>query len=153
MPWRGLSDGHSLEHLGADECWGLLGRHGFGRVCFWSDDRVHVAMTPFVARPPRIYFRAVAFGSVARRVLTRPVTLQADDMHHDRQATWAVTATGSAQHVRDASTLASLWTPVRPEPWDVGQGSLWIELTPDDVQGQRLRPWPPGSPHVIVAQN
>ena len=47
--------------------------------------------------------------------------------------------TGDVQPVEDAATLASLWTPVRPVQWDAGQSSLWVALTPDDVQGRRVR--------------
>lgn len=139
MPWRALNDGQSLEHLGAAECWRLLGSQRFGRLCFCVDDRVEVVLTPYVARTDRIYFRAATFGPVARRVLTRQVTLQVDDLRGDRQAGWSVTATGTAVHVEDAATLASLWSPVRPAPWGSDQEALWVELAPDDVRGQRLR--------------
>ena len=139
MPWRGLSEGQALETLGPKECRSLLESHAFGRLCFSTDDRVQVALTPYVAREGRIYFRAAAFGTVARRVLTRPVTLHIDDLQGNKQASWSVTAIGAAQHVTDAATLAALWTPIRPAPWGIGQESLWIELTPDAVQGQQLR--------------
>ncbi|MFB9312774.1 pyridoxamine 5'-phosphate oxidase family protein [Nocardioides plantarum] len=138
-PWRGLSDGQTLDHLGVEECWRLLGSQSFGRLSFSVDDRVQVALTPYVARTSRVFLRAAAFGSVARRVVTRPVTLQIDDLSGDHHATWSVTATGTAHHVDDAATLAALWTPVRPAPWGVGQESLWIELLPDEVHGQRIR--------------
>ena len=135
MPWLGLNEGESL---GTDECWRLLGSCTLGRLCLDTGERVHVALTPYVVRERRVCFRAVAFGLVARHVLTRPVTFQADDVHDDGGAAWAVTATGGAAHVSDPATLAALWTPVRPPTWSVRPESVWIALTPDDVRGQRL---------------
>jgi nitroimidazol reductase NimA-like FMN-containing flavoprotein (pyridoxamine 5'-phosphate oxidase superfamily) len=139
MPWRGLPDGSSVAPLGADECWRLLGNHTFGRICFGVDERVQVVLTAFATRAQHVYFRAAAFGPVARRVLTRPVTLQVDDLQGDQAASWSITVTGVAHPVDDPATLAALWTPVRPAVREHRQDSLWIALTPDDLQGQRFR--------------
>jgi len=139
MPSRGPSERPLFGRLGADECRWLLSSRSSGRICFSVDDRVQVMLTAYVARTDRIYFRAAAFGRVARRAQTRPVTLQVDDMQSDHQASWSVTVTGTSQRVDDAATLASLWSPVRPVPWEAGQEPLWIALAADDVQGQRLR--------------
>jgi nitroimidazol reductase NimA-like FMN-containing flavoprotein (pyridoxamine 5'-phosphate oxidase superfamily) len=138
MPWRALNDGSAGERPGAAECWRLLGAHSVGRLCFCVGERVHVVLTAYVVLDEHLYFRAAAFGPLARRVLTRPVTLQVDDLQSDRRATWTVTATGAAQHVDDASTLAALWTPVRPTPQDVGHEPRWISLTPDEIQCRRI---------------
>jgi uncharacterized protein len=140
MPTRGLSDGPAFVRLGADECWQLLASRSFGRISFCVDHRVEVVLTAYVIRSDSIFFRAAAFGPVARQAQTRPVTLQIDDMHDDQQATWSVKVTGSAHRVDDAATLASLWTPVRPQSWESGVEPLWIGLTPQDVQGKRGRP-------------
>jgi hypothetical protein len=139
VPWRGLRQSQVLERLGAAECWRVLEAHRFGRLCFCTDDRVEVAMTPYVAGQGRIHLRAAAFGPLARRVLARPVTLQLDDLQGDQQASWAVTVTGAVHPVEDAATLAALWTPVRPAPWATGREAMWVELVPDDVRGQRSR--------------
>jgi hypothetical protein len=142
-PWPGVPDGSSSAPLGVEECWRLLGGHASGRLsgrlCFRVDEGMQVLLTPFATRDQHVYFRAAAFGPVARRVLTRPVTLEADDLQTDRPASWSVTVTGVAHAVDDPATLAALWTPVRPVPRELHQDSLWIALTPDDVQGQRFR--------------
>ena len=139
MPLRGLNEGPALEPLGVEECWRLLGTSPTGRICFSVDHRVQVLLAAVVVHRDRVHFRASAFGTVARRVLSRPVTLEVDDLQPDQPVTWAVTMTGDVQPVEDAATLASLWTPVRPVQWDAGQSSLWVALTPDDVQGHRVR--------------
>lgn len=117
----------------------MLGSRSEGRVCFSVDGRVQVVPATYAARQDRIFLRVVAFGSVARHVLTGPVTLQVDALLGVGRTSWAVTATGTARHVSDAATLASLWTPVRPASWESGQETLWVALTPDDVQGRGLR--------------
>lgn len=137
---RTLSDRPAFEHLGAAECWQLVRSRSFGRICFWVDDRVQVVLAAYTVKGERVYFRAAAFGEVARRVRSRAVTLQVDDMTADHQAGWAVTVTGAARLVSDPGTVASLWSPVRPVTWEFGAEPLWISLTPDDVQGQRMRP-------------
>lgn len=138
MPTRGLSNGPAFARLGSTESWRLLGSRSFGRVSFSIDERVHVVQTGYVVVEGTIYFRAAAFGAVARQVESRPVTLQADDMVEDRQAHWSVTFTGRAHRVHDAATLALLWSPLRPHAWETGVDGLWIALVPDDVRGQRL---------------
>lgn len=134
-----LSERPAFEQLGADECWRLLGSRTFGRICLSVEERVHVGLTSYVVQAGRVYFRAAAFGAVARRARSRPVTLEVDDVAGDRLAGWVVTATGLAHHVDDAATLASLWSPVRPVPWESGLEPLWIALAPDVVEGRRLR--------------
>lgn len=139
IPSRGLTDGPAFESLTTEECWRLLGSRSVGRLCFCVDSRVQVVLTAYDSRPQVLYFRAAAFGAVARQVRSRPVTLQLDDQQGNQQADWVVTATGTARLLDDASTLASLWTPVRPAPVAVGQDPLWFALTPDDVRGRRRR--------------
>jgi nitroimidazol reductase NimA-like FMN-containing flavoprotein (pyridoxamine 5'-phosphate oxidase superfamily) len=138
MSSRGLNDGPAFARLGSAESWRLLATRSFGRVSFSLEDRVHVVQTSYVVRDGVIYFRAAAFGAVARQTESRPVTLQVDDMLGDHQAHWSVTFSGRAHRVDDAATLALLWSPVRPHAWESGVDGLWIALEPDDVRGQRL---------------
>ena len=73
------------------------------------------------------------------RTAGRPVTLEVDDVSGDRQATWSVTVTGDSHPVEDAATLAALWSAVRPQAWESSQEAIWISLSAEDVQGQRVR--------------
>ena len=139
MPDRGLNGGPALEHLSTAGCWTLLASRSFGRLCLYADGRVQVSMTAFAVRDDAVYFRATAFGPVARLAPSRPVTLQVDDIVDDQRAGWSVTVTGRAERVTDAATLASLWTPVRPLTWDAGAEPIWMSLTGDDVRGLRVR--------------
>lgn len=139
MPSRSVTGGPTLELLAVAECWRLLSTHGVGRTCFCVDDRIPVLPTGYVTHQDRVYVRAAAFGRLAHEALSRPVTLEVDDQEQGQAATWAVTVTGTARHVEEAATLASLWTPVRPTAWETGQRSVWVALTPDDVQGRRVR--------------
>lgn len=139
MSSRSMTGGPTLALLEVAESWRLLGGHCVGRICFSVDDRIRVLPTTYVTHQDLVYFRAAAFGKLAHQVLARPVTLEVDDQQDGRAATWVVTVTGHARHVEDAATLASLWTPVRPTAWETGQRSLWVALTPDDVQGRRIQ--------------
>lgn len=132
-----MTEGTSFEHLGTQECLELLRGRDFGRVCFAVDDVAQVLLTGYVVGEEAVYFRASAFGPVARQVESRPVTLQVDDMGAHAQAGWSVTFTGSAHRELDPATLASLWTPVRPVAWDDGVETQWIALVPESVRGQR----------------
>lgn len=139
MPTPSLAHGPAFERLGPDESWQLLATHAFGRICFCAGDRTQLVLTAYLVQGGTIYFRASAFGAVARQVESRPVTLQVDDMCADSQASWSVTFTGTSHRVVDAATQASLWSPVRPHAWDTGGEGLWIALEPDEIQGQRVR--------------
>lgn len=139
MPTRGVNDVLPVERLSATECWRLLASRAFGRTCFFVGDRVQVVLSAYVIEGDVVYFRASAFGPVARRAQTRPVTLQVDDMSDERQGGWSVTVTGTSHRVSDAATLASLWTPVRPHIWELGLEHTWIALEVDDVTGHRVK--------------
>ena len=140
MPNRGMSDGPAFERLRTAECWRLLADCSFGRICFCIDERVEILPSAYTLRPGLVYFRAAAFGPVARQVHSRPVTMQVDDLAADRPATWSVTVTGPSHRVESAATLADLWSPVRPHLWVVGAEPMWIALAAEDVRGQRVRP-------------
>jgi uncharacterized protein len=136
---RSLNDGPGVERLGAPECWQLLDTRSFGRISFCVKNRVTMVLTSYVVRDTMAYFRAAAFGPVARLAESREVTLQVDDMVGNRPARWSVTVTGSCRRVSDAATLAALWSPVRPTLWDTVTEPIWVELTGNLVLGQRKR--------------
>lgn len=137
MPYRSLNEGPAAEQLDTAECWRLLGTRSHGRICFCVEDHVEVVLTSYVALVDTIYFRATAFGPVARLAESRDVTLQVDDMDGDRPASWSVTVTGPSHRVVEAPTLAALWTPVRPAPWDTAAEPIWMALSDDVVLGRR----------------
>lgn len=136
----GSAEGPAMETLSTTDCMALLGSRSFGRVCSCVDDGVvSVALTTYAVRGSALYFRAAAFGQVARRGRTRPVTLQVDDATDDRPPTWSVTVSGPVSRVTDAATLASLWSAPRTQPWEAGQTVQWLTLVTEVVQGRRVR--------------
>ncbi len=141
-PVPGLSAGPPVVRLGVEECWRLLGAATLGRLCVCVDHRVQVVLTSYVVRVGRVYFRAAAFGAVARRARAHQVTLEVDEVRESAAgslAGWTVTVSGSARSLTDTATLAALWSPVRPPAWESGREPLWIELLPAAVEGRRLR--------------
>ncbi len=139
MPTGGLSTGPAVEHLGATACLTLLGSRSFGRVCSSVDGVVCVDLTTYAVRGSALYFRAAAFGQVARRGRTRPITLQVDDAQDDLAPSWSVTASGTASRVEHAATLASLWSAPRTQPWEAGTTAQWLVLGIESLQGRRVR--------------
>ncbi len=139
MPTGGLSAGPAVERLGAADCRVLLGSRSFGRVCSSVDGVVRVDLTTYALRGSALYFRAAAFGEVARRGRTHPVTLQVDDARDDLPPSWSVTASGAASRVEHAATLASLWSAPRTPPWEAGTSAQWLVLGIELLQGRRVR--------------
>lgn len=139
MPTRGVSAGPSPARLDEAGCWALLGTRTFGRVCSCVDDgAVTVALTTYALRGPSLFFRAAAFGAVARRGRLRPVTLQVDDAQDDLPPRWSVTVSGPASRVDDPATLAALWSPPRVHPWETGRSALWLRLDVTTLRGRRV---------------
>lgn len=131
--------GPGVERLGPDACWSLLDACALGRLCFTVAEVTQIRLTGYLVADHTLYFRSSAFGSVARLVESRPVTLQIDDLQAHQQATWSVTVTGPAHRVHDTATLASLWRPVRPAACEYGTEMVWIALEPCEISGQRVR--------------
>ncbi len=139
MATEGLSTGRTVEVLDRECCLAMLGSRSFARLCSSGPDGVVVVdLTTYALQGPDLYFRASAFGQVAR-VRGRPVTLQVDDAQDDRPPTWSVTVRGPASRVEDAAILAMLWSAPRSRPWEAGLSAQWLALGLGAVQGRLVR--------------
>lgn len=139
MPTRDLTSIRSFEHLGTEECWRLVGRHGVGRVGFKTGgDHVRIVPTRYDAHSGTAYFRAPTFGELARSIHGRTASLEVDDLDRSTFTGWSVLMTGVARRVEDPATMASLWSLGRPHPWFPGPETQWIALPVDEIRGQRV---------------
>lgn len=139
MTISNVSNARKFSQLVPDECWRLVGSHGIGRVVFTGDTHPQIVPTTYDAVNGTAYFRAPAFGELARRVDGQTTSLQVDDIDPETFTGWSVLMTGTAHRVEDAATMASLWGLGRPPSWFPGAQSQWIALPVDALRGERVR--------------
>lgn len=139
MPTSNVSDVRKFTRLRPDECWSLVGSHGIGRLVFLGDTHTQIVPTTYDALNGTAYFRAPAFGELARRVDGRTASLQVDDIDGDTFTGWSVLMTGTAHRVETAASTASLWSLGRPHAWLPGAQTQWIALPVDTLRGERVR--------------
>ncbi len=128
MSAREVNEHRTFEQLDVDECWRLVGEHGVGRVVFRGDTDTQIVPTRYDARSGIAYFRAPAFGELARQVHGRPISLQVDDIDPHTFTGWSVVMSGTALRVDDATTVAALWSRGRPRAWLPGADTRWMAL-------------------------
>ena len=138
MSTSNVNDTRPLAHLDPDECWRLMGSHGVGRGVFTGDTHTQIVPTTYDAASGTAYFRAPTFGELARRVHGHTASLQVDDIDRSTFTGWSVLMTGTAHRVKDATTVASLWSLGRPDAWYPGPQTQWIALPVDTLRGQRV---------------
>lgn len=138
QPTTHLNEIRTFAHLGPDECWRLIGSHGIGRVVFTGETHTQIVPTTYDAANGTAYFRAPAFGELARRVDGRTASLQVDDIDRGTFSGWSVLMTGTAHRVEKAATVAALWRLGRPHAWFPGTQVQWIALPVTIVRGERV---------------
>ena len=136
----GTDDG-ALVRLPEDECWELLGLRPVGRIAFIdADGRQQLLPVNYAVHGRCVHVRTAAetlLGALAGG--HDNVALQADHVEDLYQVAWSVTATGSVGEVTDRDVVEEVLRSGRPRPWVPGERDLLLELTPQRIDGRRVR--------------
>ena len=122
-----------LNELTRQECLGLLGAHGVGRIGVID----HGGMPLIVPVNYRLVGAHVVFrsepGTKVFALQRHPVAFQIDGFDTVNRTGWSVLVQGIA-HEMSESERAELVV----QPWAKGDKSLWIQIVPRHITGRRL---------------
>jgi hypothetical protein len=125
-----------LVELGRDESWELVGQQPVCRFAWASGDGPVILPVNHVVHDGSLWVRTAAYSSLVREVDDVRVAVLVDDIDTETRLGWSVQLRGVAQvhyHPEDVpDEVRSLHT------WASGSRPLWIQLTPDEVNGRRL---------------
>ncbi|WP_375000392.1 pyridoxamine 5'-phosphate oxidase family protein [Aeromicrobium sp. CTD01-1L150] len=136
----GTDDG-ALVTLPEDECWELLGLRPVGRIAFIDADGRQQLLPVNYALHGRCVYVRTATGTVLGALADGhdDVALQADHVEDLYQQAWSVTATGTVHEVTDQDMIEQVARSGRPRPWVPGERDLLLEMTPQRIDGRRVR--------------
>jgi nitroimidazol reductase NimA-like FMN-containing flavoprotein (pyridoxamine 5'-phosphate oxidase superfamily) len=134
----GVIEGRTwLEHLSADECWGLLDRTEVGRVGVVVDGDPEVFPVNFVVDDETIVFRTDR-GSKLHGLLDHPsCCFEVDGVGPKLWSGWSVLVKGRAEEIHGGAESAQA-AALGLRYWAFGEKSHWIRIRPHEVSGRRL---------------
>ncbi len=125
-----------LVELQRDESWGLVGQQPVCRVAWASGSGPVVIPVNHVVHDGSLWIRTSAYSSLVREVDDVRVAVLVDEIDTSTGLGWSVQLRGVAEvhYHLDAvpEEVRSLHT------WATGSRPLWIQLSPDEVNGRRL---------------
>ncbi|MQS16894.1 pyridoxamine 5'-phosphate oxidase family protein [Streptomyces kaniharaensis] len=126
-----------LLNLTEEECWGLVGTHGVGRIGLPVRPGPVVYPVNYV-----VDARAIAYRTAERSSTDPPegaaVSFQIDRIDEYLGRGWSVLVLGTAQHVGDPDEIRHLAGLPGASPWAGGDRPLWVRVRPDAISGRRI---------------
>jgi nitroimidazol reductase NimA-like FMN-containing flavoprotein (pyridoxamine 5'-phosphate oxidase superfamily) len=137
---EGLDPG-SLDELGVDECWRLLGTQPVGRVAVIVGHYPLVFPVNFAVADKSIVYRTGS-GTKLHAIHRSNVTFEVDEIDLVHLSGWSVMVKGVAQELnidrnRHQISEAELGGAT---PWAPGERDHFIRIIADQVTGRRIRP-------------
>jgi nitroimidazol reductase NimA-like FMN-containing flavoprotein (pyridoxamine 5'-phosphate oxidase superfamily) len=141
-------DPGSLDEIGPEECWQLLGTQPVGRVAVIVGHYPLVFPVNYAVDDRTIVYRT-GVGAKLRSIHRSNVTFEVDSIDAVHRTGWSVMVKGVAQELsmkRDRR-LISRTELSGAQPWAPGERDHLIRILPDQVTGRRIRPaeLPPAS--------
>lgn len=128
-----------LDVLSEDECWQLIDVAIVGRMGFITDGGVTILPLNFVAFERRIYIRTDPQGPMADLANGRDGVAFETDHHDDLfQSGWSVLIQGRTSGVTPDVAGRVTANTHRLGPWAPGDRTLFVELTPETINGRRV---------------
>jgi hypothetical protein len=125
-----------LVELEQDESWKLVAQQPICRVAWSSGNGPFVLPVNHVVHERSIWIRTSAYSALVREVDDTRIAVLIDDIDLSTRLGWSVQLRGIAHvhwHVEEVpAEVRTLHT------WASGPRPLWLELTPDEVNGRRL---------------
>ncbi len=128
-----------LEPMEREECLGLLGPGGVGRIALTYGDQLFVLPVNFVWHEGRIVFRTAA-STVVAHLAEGSVAFEIDRIDDGMREGWSVLVRGQARVVTEPE-LHVLAAGVAVEPWAGGARGVYVVVEPEVVTGRRIRAW------------
>ncbi|MEV5237893.1 pyridoxamine 5'-phosphate oxidase family protein [Streptomyces cinnamoneus] len=127
-----------LAQLPEDECWRRLGTHGIGRIGLSAPGAAPVVLpVNFLVEGRTVVYRTDADGAAAPAEGAQ-LAFEADHIDEQLSRGWSVLIAGTAEHITDPGTVASLSTRPGAQPWAGGKRELWVRVRPGEVTGRTI---------------
>jgi len=124
-----------FEELDRDVCLELLQGQSVGRVAVTvPDGPPHVVPVNYTMLRGSVVFRTMP-GTKLTRLVTEPVTFEADEWDSDGRTGWSVVIQGLAY---EASDREMDYEHVHLDSVAERQNSRWVRLAPDTITGRRI---------------
>ncbi|OKK22285.1 DNA-binding protein [Streptomyces sp. CB00455] len=127
----------ALVTLEEDECRGLLGTHGVGRIAVYTPDGPAVFPVNYLIAGADIAFRTAA-ETLAAQAEGTEVAFEIDNIDDVTAGGWSVLAVGELRAVTDPEEIQHLVAIARSQPWAGGPRTHWMKLTPLRLTGRRV---------------
>lgn len=125
-----------LEEIGREESWELVGREPVCRVAWASGSGPVVLPVNHVVHEGSLWIRTGAYSSLVREVDDVRIAVLVDEIDRESRLGWSVQLRGIAQvhyHLDDVPAQVR-----ELHSWAAGPRPMWIQLTPDEINGRRL---------------
>jgi hypothetical protein len=139
------SDGSALEQLSRDECLLLMASVSVGRIVYTRRALPAVELVNFALHRGDIIIRTDSSGNLAAATQHSVVAFEADLLDAGQQAGWSVTAIGQSWEVTDPAEISQLQK-MGLASWAPGVREYFIRISPEILNGRRLRVSDPPTP-------
>jgi uncharacterized protein len=124
--------------LSRAECDTLLRAGVAGRVAFAAPDGPHILPVHYSVVDEAIVIRTSPFSPLGTHGVNTMLAFEVDQLDHEDQCGWSVTARGRSEVVHDLDELEHIRAVWSPRPWASGVRRLVIRLPIRELTGRRL---------------
>ena len=130
--------------LSFDECWDLLAASVVGRLAIIVDGHPEIFPVNFVIERRSIMFRTAGGTKLWETARESAAAFEIDGYDAGTQEAWSVTARGTTSVV-DSEVEQAAADALGLEPWEPGEKSHYVRLTPQVLTGRRFKV---AAPHI-----
>lgn len=133
------ANGTHLQELSRGDCLRLIATTAVGRIIYTRQAMPAVELVNFAVYDGDIVIRTSSSGKLAAAVSGAVVAFEVDQLNPGDKTGWSVTAIGRSREVTDPAEIERL-RGIGLSTWAPGEREHFIRITPEIVNGRRLRP-------------
>ena len=123
--------------LNRDECFGLLGTTGVGRIAFVGPSGPVIHPVNYLVDEGTIVLRTSPYTMLGEHSVGQ-VAFEVDELDEWMSRGWSVLITGRSAPIDDPDEAIAIRRRGLLHPWAEGQRNLFVRITPVEISGRRI---------------
>lgn len=128
----------SLDELSVDECLGLLGDAGVGRMAFLAEGEPTIVPVNYVLHEGMIVFRTTYGATLDTIADGAAVAFEVDQLDPSTHTGWSIVLRGRGEEIWRPQELA-VARDLPMTPWAPGDRAHYVRIMPASITGRRIR--------------
>jgi nitroimidazol reductase NimA-like FMN-containing flavoprotein (pyridoxamine 5'-phosphate oxidase superfamily) len=130
--------GSHLVDLSYQMCLDLLRRGDLGRVAVCTPAGPRIFPVNYTVIDDCLVFRTAPYTVLGTHANGSRLSVEVDELDHDRRRGWSVVALGRATVVEDPEEIDAIRSQADPSPWAGGSRPLYVRVRLEELTGRSI---------------